>query len=58
MNEILFMIGELPVRTGEALIGFGVLALILLLVIAVVIARSGRRGAGTGDGAGDARRRT
>ena len=44
MNEILFRIGELPVRTGEALIGFGALALILLLVIAIVIARSGRRG--------------
>ena len=44
MNEILFTIGELPVRTGEALIGFGVLALILLLVIAIVVARSGRRG--------------
>ena len=45
MNEILFMIGDLPVHTGEALIGFGALALMLLLVIAIVIARSGRRGA-------------
>ena len=27
MNEILFMIGDLPVRTGAALIGFGALAL-------------------------------
>ena len=45
MNEILFMIGDLPVHTGEALIGFGALALVLLLVIAIVIARSGRRGA-------------
>ena len=45
MNEILFMIGDLPVRTGAALIGFGALALLLLLIIAVVIARSGRRGA-------------
>jgi hypothetical protein len=45
MNEILFMIGEQPVRTGEALIGLGALALVLLLVIAIVIARSGRRGA-------------
>jgi DNA recombination protein RmuC len=42
MNDILFRIGELPVRTGEALIGFGILA--LLLVIAVVVARSSRRG--------------
>src|SRR3979409_1074629 len=45
MNEILFMIGDEPVRTGAALIGFGALALILLLAIAVVIARSGSRGA-------------
>ncbi|MGN6285846.1 MAG: DNA recombination protein RmuC [Afipia sp.] len=45
MNDILFMIGDMPVRTGASLIAFGVLALILLLVIAIVIARSGRRGA-------------
>src|SRR5258708_8515638 len=45
MNEILFMIGDWPVRTGAALIGFGALALLLLLIIAIVIARSGRRGA-------------
>src|ERR1700710_1885804 len=45
MNEILFMIGDEPVRIGAALIGFGALALILLLTIAVVIARSGSRGA-------------
>ncbi len=45
MNEILFTIGDEPVRTGAALIGFGALALILLLAIAVVIARSGSRGA-------------
>jgi DNA recombination protein RmuC len=45
MNEILFMIGDTPVTTGAALIGFGALALILLLAIAVVIARSGSRGA-------------
>src|SRR3954467_10386576 len=45
MNEILFMIGDEPVRTGAALIGFGTLALLLLLAIAVVIARSGSRGA-------------
>ena len=44
MNEIVFMVGELPVRAGEALIGFGALALILLLVIATAVARSGRRG--------------
>src|SRR5215204_39367 len=45
MNEILFLIGDWPVRTVDALIAFGVLALILLLTIAIVIARSGRRGA-------------
>src|ERR1700710_3289454 len=45
MNDILFMIGDEPVRTGAALIGFGALALILLLAIAVVIGRSGSRGA-------------
>jgi DNA recombination protein RmuC len=45
MNQILFLIGDWPVRINDALIGFGVLTLILLLVIAIVIARSGRRGA-------------
>ncbi|GAC1501965.1 MAG: hypothetical protein NVS2B1_10680 [Bradyrhizobium sp.] len=45
MNEILFTIGDLPVRGGAALIGFGALALLLLLTITIVIARSGRRGA-------------
>jgi DNA recombination protein RmuC len=44
MNEILFMIGAMPVRTGVALIGFGVLSLVLLLMIAMVVARSTRRG--------------
>src|ERR1700753_4073902 len=45
MNEILFMIGDLPVRAGAALIGFAALALLFLLGIAIAIARSGRRGA-------------
>ena len=45
MNEILFTIADLPVRGGDALIGFGALALLLLTIIAVIIARSGRRGA-------------
>ena len=31
MNEILFMIGDLPVRASAALIGFAALALLLLL---------------------------
>src|SRR5438445_6696448 len=45
MNQILFVIGDWPVRASDALIGFGALALVLLVTIAVVIARSGRRGA-------------
>jgi DNA recombination protein RmuC len=45
MNEILFMIGDVPVHTAAALTGFAALALILLLTIAVVVARSGNRGA-------------
>jgi DNA recombination protein RmuC len=45
MNEIIFMVGEMPVRAGALLVAFGVLALALLGAIAVVIARSGRRGA-------------
>ena len=44
MNDILFKLGDMPVRTGAVLIGFGALALLLLLVIAIVLARSGRRG--------------
>src|SRR5213592_3424769 len=45
MNEILFIVGDLPIHVGEALAGFGALALLLLLTIAVIIARSGNRGA-------------
>src|ERR1700755_1658175 len=44
MNDILFMIGDLPGHVGSALTGFAALALVLLLAIAVVIARSGNRG--------------
>src|SRR5438874_8920742 len=44
MNQILFVIGDWPVRINDALIGFGALVLVLLMVIAIVIARSGRRG--------------
>ena len=44
MNEILFIVGDWPVRMGAALIGFAALALFLLLIIAIVIARSSRRG--------------
>lgn len=45
MNEILFILGDVPVRMSAALIAFGALALLLLLIIAVVIARSGAKGA-------------
>src|ERR1700710_3175590 len=45
MNEILFIIGDWPIRLGAALIGFAALALLLLLTITIAIARSGRRGA-------------
>jgi DNA recombination protein RmuC len=45
MNETLFLIGDVPVTMGIALIAFGVLALVLLLSIVIVIARSGRTGA-------------
>ena len=45
MNEILFLIGDVPVTMGIALVAFGVLALVLLLSIVIVIARSGRTGA-------------
>jgi len=45
MNEILFLIGEWPVRVADGLIGISALALILLLVLVIVVAKSGRRGA-------------
>ena len=45
MNETLFLIGDVPVTPGIALVAFGVLALVLLLSIVIVIARSGRTGA-------------
>jgi len=45
MNDILFIVGDWPIRVDAALTGFAALALLLLLVIAVVVARSGRRGA-------------
>ena len=45
MTETFYLTDDLAISAGQALIGFGVLALILLLIIAVVIARSGNRGA-------------
>src|SRR5262245_32169708 len=44
MNEILFLIGDWPVRVADGLLGFGGLTLLLLLTIAIVVARSGKRG--------------
>ncbi|MFL6826706.1 MAG: DNA recombination protein RmuC, partial [Bradyrhizobium sp.] len=43
MNDVLFTIGDLPVRAGVALMGIGTLALLLLLIITISIAMSGRR---------------
>jgi DNA recombination protein RmuC len=45
LNQIVFMIGGLPIRTIDVLIGFGVLVLLLLSTIAIAVGRSGRRGA-------------
>src|SRR5580693_5463045 len=45
MNEIVFVIGDQPIRAGVALIGISALALLVLLGIAIVIARAARRGA-------------
>ncbi|MDB5617918.1 DNA recombination protein RmuC [Tardiphaga sp.] len=45
MNDTLLMLGDIPVSTATALIGFATLALLLLVMIAVVIARAGSRGA-------------
>jgi DNA recombination protein RmuC len=45
MNEILFLIGDWPVRVADGLIGISALALVLLLALVIVIAKSGRRGA-------------
>jgi DNA recombination protein RmuC len=43
MNQVLFVIDGWPVHLTDALIGFAVLALVLLLTITIVVARSGRR---------------
>jgi DNA recombination protein RmuC len=43
MNQILFVIGDWPVRLSDVLIGFAGLALVLLVTITIVVARSGRR---------------
>src|SRR3954470_20698952 len=43
MNEILFLVGDWPVRVADGLIGICALALLLLLVLVIVVAKSGRR---------------
>jgi DNA recombination protein RmuC len=45
MNDILFMLGDQPVRAGVALMTFGGVAMALLLAIVLVIARGSRRSA-------------
>ncbi len=45
MNEILFLIGDWPVRVADGLIGISALALVLLTMLVIVVAKSGRRGA-------------
>ena len=43
MNEILFLIGDWPVRVADGLVGIGAVALALLLALVIVVAKSGRR---------------
>jgi DNA recombination protein RmuC len=43
MNQILFVVGDWPVRLADVVIGFAGLTLILLVTITIVVARSGRR---------------
>lgn len=45
MNDVLFTLGDLPVRGGALLVGLAALALILLAAIAAIVARAGRRSA-------------
>jgi len=44
-NQILLMIGDWPLRLGEAALGFCALVILLLLAITVAVMRAGRRGA-------------
>ena len=43
MSEVLFMVGDVAVTTGAALMAFAGLVLALLLTIAIVIARGSSR---------------
>ena len=44
MSETLFIVGDVAVTAGHALVAFAALVLLLLAVIAVVLARGSRRG--------------
>jgi DNA recombination protein RmuC len=44
-NQILVMIGDWPLRLGEAALGFCALVILLLLAITIAVMRAGRRGA-------------
>jgi DNA recombination protein RmuC len=46
-NQILLMIGDWPLRLGEAALGFCALVVLLLLAITIAVMRAGRRGADT-----------
>jgi DNA recombination protein RmuC len=46
-NQILLMIGDWPLRLGEAALGFCALVILLLLAITIAVARAGKRGADT-----------
>jgi DNA recombination protein RmuC len=46
-NQILLMIGDWPLRLGEAALGFCALVVLLLLTITIAVMRAGRRGADT-----------
>jgi DNA recombination protein RmuC len=46
-NQIILIIGDWPLRLGEAALGFCALVILLLLAITIAVVRSGRRGADT-----------
>ena len=58
MSEILFIVGDVAVTTGAALMAFAGLVLALLLTIAIVLARGVAPQRDRHHGAGDPRRRT
>jgi DNA recombination protein RmuC len=46
-NQIILIVGDWPLRLGEAALGFCALVILLLLAITIAVVRSGRRGADT-----------